>query len=1269
MDDLQIDYPEDLPVSARRSEILEAIRDNQVVIIAGATGSGKTTQIPKMCLELGRTSIAHTQPRRIAARAVAERIAEELKVELGSLVGYQVRFTDKVSAETKVKVMTDGILLNAMQRHRNLEQYDTVIIDEAHERSLNIDFLLGYLKQLLPKRPDLKVIVTSATIDPESFSQHFGNAPIIEVSGRTFPIEVRYRPTAREVHDDTDPDEETTASDYIDGLIKGLLELEREAEGDTLVFLSGESEIRDAQEAIEGAITAGRLKKGTEVLPLYGRLSADEQHRVFQPSKMVGLRRRVILATNVAETSLTIPNIKYVIDAGTARISRYSPKAKVQRLPIEAISQASANQRAGRSGRTSPGIVLRLYAEDDYNARPQFTDPEILRTNLASVILQSANLGLGDITQFPFIQPPDPRGVKDGLGLLAELGAIDDAKGKTIRLTAIGKNLARLPIEPRFARMLLEAKEQNLVREVLVIVAGLTIQDPRERPLAKRPQADLAHARFADPTSDFLSLVNLWNYLEEQQQKLSSSAFRRMCKAEYLNYLRVREWHDLIRQLKSVAKPLGIVPGNPKVDPDGIHKALLAGLLSQIGLRQLTEKKVADKAKATDSKSKGSGEYLGSNGKKFVIFPGSTLAKKGPAAIMSAELVETSRLFARMNAAIDPAWAEKLAGDLCKRSYSEPHWEKSQGSVVAYERVMLFGVPIVVSRRMQYSRIDAELCRDLFVRHALVQGEWDAKLPFDRANRALMKQLEAEANRARKPQHSPDEDDAFRFYMSRIPSDVFSTRTFEGWWKRAKNDTPNLLTMTREDLLGAQIAAPDEHEHPTEWLHNGQQLKLRYRFDPAAIDDGVSVDVPLAVLAAINPDEFEWLVPGMRLELITEMIRSLPKAIRKNVVPAADWAAKALAVLPAEPSGNIAVVLAKVLQQLSGTKVTAADFDLSRLPNNLKMTYRPIDSAGRPLGLSTELATLQGKLAESGRGAVAQVIERVNSPIERDGITSWDFDTLERSIESKHGSNIVRAFPALCVTKNADAVAIRIFSTESEQARHHRVGVVALLKKSIASPAKYVEAHLSQTEKLAIAGLPYPSFGAFIDDVIEAAADLELGLVEPGGLIFTRTQFEQVRDAVSASIVERAFEVATLVTKISGSLRDANKAISSVNGFDFLSVLAGEKAHIAELMQPKFVSGIGLARLPRLDVYLQAIKQRIEKMVDNPARDLVAAQEFEQALGLYVFAGGTLPLPITAPEKLVSARWLLEEFRVSLFAQSLGAAETVSVQRIKKALS
>lgn len=992
MSEAIISYPADLPVSERREEILEAIRDHQVVIIAGATGSGKTTQIPKMCLELGRTSIAHTQPRRIAARSVAERIAEEMQVELGAEVGYQVRFTDKASAETKIKVMTDGILLNAIHRHRNLEPYDTIIIDEAHERSLNIDFLLGYLKQLLPKRPDLKVIVTSATINPESFSRHFDNAPIIEVSGRTYPIEIRYRPTVREANDDSDPDEETTASDYIDGLVSALQEISSEPAGDVLVFLSGESEIRDAQEAIEGRIKSNAFGRGVEVLPLYGRLSSAEQHRVFEASKLVGLQRRIILATNVAETSLTIPHIKYVIDAGTARISRYSPRAKVQRLPIEAISKASANQRAGRAGRTSPGVVIRLYSEDDFESRADFTDPEILRTNLASVILQAAQLGLGDLLAFPFLQPPDSRGVKDGLGLLGELGAIKDAKAKQVELTGLGRNLARLPIEPRFGRMLLESKKSGLAREVMVIVAGLTIQDPRERPLAKRAQADQLHGRFADPTSDFLSLVNLWNYIEQTQRELSSSAFRRLCKAEYLNYLRVREWQDLIRQLKSIAKPLGIVPGEPQVNPDEIHKCLLAGLLSQIGLKQLSDKKAADQAKSAgkaDKPSRVAAEYLGSNGKKFVIFPGSTLAKKPPVAIMSSELVETSRLFARMNAEINPAWAEVLAPELVKRSYSEPHWQKLQGAVVAYERVMLFGVPIVTNRRMQYSRIDAAFCRELFIRHALVEGDWDSIQQFDRANRNLIKQLEALADRARKPQFAPDEHDIYRFYSQRVPAEVFSTRTFEGWWRKAKHETPNLLTMTREDLLPPEVQEPTEQENPKTWMMNGRELKLRYRFEPGAPDDGVTVDIPLELLREANADQFDWLVPGLRVELVAELIRGLPKNLRRNVVPAVDWAKKALATLPEYPDENLVATVAKTLRSLSGTHMTATDFHPEQLPSSMRMTYRVVDKSGRTLGLGLDLDALKQKLvvaapesasSESGGKPVPKAQEPIPVP-------------------------------------------------------------------------------------------------------------------------------------------------------------------------------------------------------------------------------------------------------------------------------------------------
>ncbi len=1198
----QITYPADLPVSQRRQEILEAIRDNQVVVIAGATGSGKTTQIPKMCLELGRTSIAHTQPRRIAARAVAERIAEELKVELGGLVGYQVRFTDKASAETKVKVMTDGILLNAMQRHRNLEPYDTIIIDEAHERSLNIDFLLGYLKQLLPKRPDLKVIVTSATIDPESFSKHFNDAPIIEVSGRTFPIEVRYRTTARDADDDSDPDEQTTASDYLDGIVNALDELKDEPDGDTLVFLSGESEIRDAQEAIEGRVTSGALGKGVEVLPLYGRLSSAEQHRVFETSKMAGLRRRIILATNVAETSLTIPNIKYVIDAGTARISRYSPRAKVQRLPIEAISKASANQRAGRAGRTSPGVVIRLYSEEDFESRPEFTDPEILRTNLASVILQAAQLGLRDISAFPFLQGPDARGIKDGLGLLGELGAVKDPKGKTVELTKVGRDLARLPIEPRFGRMLLESKKAGLVREVMVIVAGLTIQDPRERPLAKRPQADLSHARFADPTSDFLSLLNLWNYIETQQQKLSSSAFRRLCKAEYLNYLRVREWQDLIKQLKSVAKPLDIIAEQPKVDPDGIHKCLLSGLLSQIGLKQLSDKKAADLVKKPASKTekpaKASNEYLGSNGKKFVIFPGSTLAKKQPTAIMSAELVETSRLFARMNAAINPEWAEALAGDLVKRSFSEPHWEKSQGAVVAYERVMLFGVPIVVSRRLQYSRIDAALCRDLFIRHALVHGEWDSKQQFERTNQQLLKQLEALADRARKPQFAPDDEDVFRFFNARIPEEVISTRSFEGWWRKAKHETPDLLTMTRDDLLPPEIKPPSEQNNPKEWQLGERKLKLRYRYEPGAPDDGVTVDVPVEILSQINADEFDWLVSGMRSELIAELIRGLPKNIRRNVVPAADWAAKALAALPEQPDEPLVATLAKTLRTLSGTHMTAADFNFAALPTSLRMSYRVVDEKGRTLGLGLDLDALKDKLVPVAAG-------------------------------------------------EAPKKAVVNLAKKTQE-------LTSAVREKIASPADYVAEHLSKEEKLSLVAVGYKNTSAFVDDVISALINQE---ISARGL---DANPDDIRATVVEQSIEQSFSAAKTVEKIATSARQASKAISEIQDMSVLHVLAAEKAHVAELVAANIMSAAGLERITRIPIYLQASKIRIEKLLENPERDRIAELELNEALALLEKA----PL-----EKRAQIKWMIEELRISLFAQNLGTAETVSVQRIKKTIS
>ncbi|MEO8094793.1 MAG: ATP-dependent RNA helicase HrpA, partial [Pseudolysinimonas sp.] len=867
-----ITYPPELPVSAAREELARVIAANQVVIVAGETGSGKTTQLPKICLELGREKIGHTQPRRIAARSIAERISEELGVELGGLVGYQVRFDDRSSVSTRVKLMTDGVLLAELNRDRDLKRYDTIILDEAHERSLTIDFLLGYLKQLLPRRPDLKLIITSATIDPESFSKHFAapdgrGAPIVEVSGRTYPVEIRYRPLVVEpveTDDEADvdgvPTGSTTNRDYLEGIADALAELAREPAGDVLVFLSGENEIRDAEDAVRAAVSTGSTID-TEVLPLYGRLSAADQHRVFETKRGPGIRRRIVLATNVAETSLTVPGIKYVVDAGTARISRYSVRAKVQRLPIEAISQASANQRSGRAGRTSDGIAIRLYSQEDFDRRPEFTDPEILRTNLAAVILQMISIGLGDIAGFPFLQPPDSRGIQDGVDLLHELGAIrrlSSPKGVSKpapEITKVGRELALLPVDPRFGRMIVESKKHGVVREVTAIVAGLSIQDPRERPLEKRPQADAAHARFADPTSDFLSLLGLWNYLEEKQKELSSSAFRRLCKAEFVNYLRVREWQDLYRQLlradrgSSLSRPHDGSRQARSPDPDGIHRSLLSGLLSRIGLRD--ERGVS--TGSTNAK-RAIREYLGARNTRFAIFPGSALAKKAPPAVMAAELVETSRLFARTVAAIDPAWAEALAGDLVKRSYGEPRWEKKQGSAVADEKVTLYGVPIVPKRRVQLARIDAEQARELFIRHALVDGDWpysidrNALYAFDRANRALREELTEVEERTRRRDILIDDEAVVDFYDRRLPANATDVRAFERWWKDTSATTPDLLTMTRITLLEDPVVEPVETTYPAEWVNGEQRFRLTYRFEPGADDDGVTVELPLALL-------------------------------------------------------------------------------------------------------------------------------------------------------------------------------------------------------------------------------------------------------------------------------------------------------------------------------------------------------------------------------------------------------------------------------------
>jgi ATP-dependent helicase HrpA len=945
----------------------------------------------------------------------------------------------------------------------------------------------------------------------------------------------------------------------------------------------------------------------------------------------------------------------------------------VQRRPIEPISQASANQRKGRCGRVSEGVCVRLYSEDDFNGRAAYTEPEILRTSLASVILQMLHLNLGAISEFPFIEPPDTRQVRDGYATLHELGALQDKAPGPARaerapssreLTPLGRQLSQLPIDPRLARMVIESKEQGTTREVMAIVAGLSIQDPRERPLEKRPQADQAHARFVDKTSDFLTLLNLWNYLRDKEKELSGNQFRRLCKAEYLNFLRIREWFDVYRQLKRMAKPLGLVVGDPSTNPAGIHRSILAGLLSQIGVKDTAKDTAKHGSKARQ------GDYIGARQVRFTIFPGSALAKKQPAEVMSAELVETSRLFARMNAAIDLAWAEPLAGDLVKRSYGEPHWEKKQGAAVAYEKVTLYGVPIIARRRIQFARVDPAYARELFIRHALVDGEWDLDRTgtrvkaFDVANRRLRAELAELEERTRRRDILYDDEAVFEFYHRRIPADVASQRSFESWWKKAGQETPDLLTMTRENLVEDEPDAEpvDETSYPTHWQQGDQRLGLGYHFVPGEADDGVTVQVPLPLLARLRPAGFDWQVPGLREELVTALIKSLPKAIRRTVVPAADWARKLIAELPTEPEGELTARLAELIHAKTYVPISAADFDLDRVPAHLRVTFSVLDERGRQLASGKELGELQERLKASVRESVARASVTVHSELERTGLREWDFDELPKTLDTKQGGNTIRAYPAL-VDEGA-SVAIRLMSTPGDQAKAMRAGVRRLLLLAVPSPTGYVQSHLTGTEKLALAQSPYRSTAELFADCLAACIDAVLADRE----VWTRARFEAVRDEVSASIVDSLFGAVSLLAATLGAARAAEKAIKSASAMALLGPLADAREQLNALVYPGFVSATGLAQLGRLPVYLRGIEHRVSKLSENLGRDRVWMTEVQSATERYRSAGGELPLPADAPDRIRHARWLLEELRISLFAQHLGTAESVSLQRIVKAL-
>ncbi|MEV0224611.1 ATP-dependent RNA helicase HrpA [Streptomyces sp. NPDC050704] len=1253
-----VTYPEQLPVSQKKDDIAAAIRDHQVVIVAGETGSGKTTQIPKICLELGRGvrgMIGHTQPRRIAARTVAERVAEELDTPLGEAVGWKVRFTDQVNPDgTFVKLMTDGILLAEIQTDRELRAYDTIIIDEAHERSLNIDFLLGYLAQLLPKRPDLKVVITSATIDPERFSRHFGEAPIVEVSGRTYPVEVRYRPLLEEDGDDSDRDQITAITDAVE-------ELQGEGKGDILVFLSGEREIRDTADAL-----TKKNYRFTEVLPLYARLSHAEQHRVFQQHT----GRRIVLATNVAETSLTVPGIKYVIDPGTARISRYSHRTKVQRLPIEPVSQASANQRKGRCGRTSDGICIRLYSEDDFLARPEFTDAEILRTNLASVILQMTAAGLGDIEKFPFIDPPDHRNIRDGVQLLQELGALDPGqKEARKRLTETGRKLAQLPVDPRLARMVLEADKNGCVREVMVIAAALSIQDPRERPAEKQTQADQQHARFRDETSDFLAYLNLWRYVREQQKERGSSSFRRMCKQEYLNFLRIREWQDIYSQLRTVAKQMGIHLNEDDAPEQQVHLSLLAGLLSHIGMKDVKEAGSESGRGGEGGRSTTKNEYLGARNAKFAIFPGSALFKKPPRFVMSAELVETSRLWARVNAKIEPEWVEPLAEHLLKRTYSEPHWEKDQAAVMAYEKVTLYGVPIVAQRKVNYGRIDAETSRELFIRNALVEGDWRTHHKFFADNRRLLTEVEELEHRARRRDILVDDETLFDFYDQRVPEHVVSGAHFDSWWKHKRHEKPELLDFERSMLINERAGDVSKDDYPDSWRQGGLKFRVTYQFEPGADADGVTVHVPLHVLNQVTDEGFDWQIPGLREQVVTELIRSLPKPIRRNYVPAPNFAQKFLerAVPLQEP---LTTTMARELKRMVGVPLTADDFDWSRIPDHLRITFRIVDERRRNLAEDKDLEALQLKLKPKARQAISQAAAATaeregGESLERAGLTDWTIGSLTRVFETRRAGQPVKAYPAL--VDDGDTVSVRLFDTEAEQQQAMWLGTRRLILRNIpVNPAKFASDKLTNAQKIALSANPHGSVQALFADCATAAADKLIG--DFGGPAWDEESHRKLYERVRAEIVDTTVRTVGQVQQVLAAWQACERRLKSVRSPVLLANLTDVRTQLDALVRPGFVTAVGLRRLADLMRYLVAADRRLQQMPTNVQRDTARMEKVHEMQDEYAWLLEQLPQGRPVPQQVLDIRWMIEELRVSYFAHALGTAYPVSDKRIVKAI-
>ncbi len=1212
----ELNYPEQLPVSEKHNEIAEIIQKNQIVLLCGETGSGKTTQLPKICLQAGRGRdgiIGHTQPRRLAARAVSNRIAEELKTSLGDLVGFHTRFNQKLSERNLIKIMTDGILLAEIQHDRWLSKYDTIIIDEAHERSLNIDFLLGYLKQLLKKRKDLKLIITSATIDAERIAKHFDHAPIIEVSGKTYPVDIQYHPVPIDA-------ESQTIYQQIDSAID---ELSRGMRGDILVFLPGEREIHEASRSLK------HRRERMDILPLYARLPSKEQQQIFRR----GGKLRVILSTNVAETSLTIPGIRYVIDTGIARISRYSWRTKIQTLSTEKTSQASANQRAGRCGREAPGICIRLYDEEDFNHRPEFTDPEILRTNLASVILQMASLKLSTIDQFPFIDAPDGRLIRDGYRLLEELQAIDKRKN----LTEMGRQIAKLPIDPRFGRMIVAANKLGVLNEILIITTALTVRDPRERPHDKQQAADLKHEPFVNPASDFLTLVNLWNYLEENHQELSQSKLRKLCLKTYLNYRRFREWRDTHRQLVLACKELKFKPAKAnqsKEKYDLVHQALLHGLLDHIALKD--EKQL----------------YLGCRNQKLFIFPGSGLGTKTPKWLMAAEISATTKLYARTVGGIQPQWVEHIGAHLLKHSYSEPHWQKRAARVGGFERLSLYGLIINPKRKINYASVDPVIAREIFIRFALVYGEWDCKIPVIKNNRKSIEDIEKIENRLRQRDLLINDDDLFNFYDQKLPNNIHSGAAFNKWFKTL--DDPSVLHLSSESLL--QNQQPEDalvNAFPLTWDQNGMRLPLEYCFEPGAEKDGVTLRVPLGALHQINAERCEWLVPGMQEDKILALIKGLPKRWRKNFVPAPDFAHAAMQSIETN-KGSLISALDKILRRMTGVVVPADEWPKALEPH-LTMRFEVFDSQRKTLASGRNIVKLEAALADT-----LQKLPKKKSTksFERSHITDWDFGELPEFIDQDEGGYSVKSYPALSVSKNG--ISLKLFNTKEIAQQAMTSGLRELLRSKLKHQIRYLDNNLPEMQKNCLRFTTIGTCQTLKDDLISAS--IQSAFLSGDPQIRSAEDFKQLLENHESELLPIATTIAAALEPILEPAIKIRKQLKGNLPLNRIEAAADIKTQLEALVFPGFLLVTPFERLADIPRYLHAIEKRLQKLDIEPDKDRHRRVEIEPLQKIF----SDLTEGQSTSAAAIEFRWLLEELRVSLFAQELGVKGKVSPKRLDK---